>query len=183
MLITIVNGNEDQQNTMFDQYMSSLHTYLTNKGHVSTELRLRDMELRYCSGCFGCWVKTPGDCVTKDDAGIIRQKVISSDFTIFASPLIMGFISPTLKMTLEKLIPLLHPYFEFVDGETHHKARYDSYPRMGVIIDPLLEHDEEDYRIMEAIFRRIALNFKTKLSFLKDINDPVSEVYNAITIA
>lgn len=181
MLITILNGNDDSSNHLFDEYLASLHTFLTDKGNTVTEIRLRDLDLRYCSGCFGCWVKNPGECVTKDDAGIVRQKVISSDITIFASPLKMGFISALLKMTIEKLIPLLHPYFEFVENETHHKARYDHYPAMGVIVDPQKMHDEEDLRIVEAIFNRIALNFKSRIEFFKDINEPVAEVYHAIT--
>ena len=72
------------------------------------------MDVRYCVGCFGCWVKTPGECVSKDGSHDIRREVINSDLVLFASPLIMGFTSALLKKAHDKLIPLIHPYFELV---------------------------------------------------------------------
>ena len=27
---------------------------------------LEDKKIDYCTGCFGCWVQTPGECVIKD---------------------------------------------------------------------------------------------------------------------
>lgn len=29
---------------------------------------LRQLEIHYCRGCFGCWIKAPGVCVIDDDA-------------------------------------------------------------------------------------------------------------------
>ena len=28
----------------------------------------RDLDVRPCTGCFGCWVRHPGECVIDDDA-------------------------------------------------------------------------------------------------------------------
>jgi len=40
----------------------------------------------------------------------------------------MGFLSSLMKNTMDRNIPLVHPHLEEVDGEVHHKKRYDKYP-------------------------------------------------------
>jgi multimeric flavodoxin WrbA len=60
MHITILNGNPDAANTSFDDYVARLTDALTVSRHSVTLLTLRDMDIRYCIGCFGCWVKRPG---------------------------------------------------------------------------------------------------------------------------
>ncbi|MBA7534136.1 hypothetical protein ES705_26382 [subsurface metagenome] len=41
--------------------------------------------------CFGCWVRTPGECVAKDDSGLVCRELVRSDLVLFASSVIMGF--------------------------------------------------------------------------------------------
>lgn len=33
----------------------------------------------YCIGCFGCWLKTPGRCVIKDDFQTMGERLAASD--------------------------------------------------------------------------------------------------------
>ena len=64
MKITILNGNPEA--SPLDAYLAQLKAALENTGHRVTQLDLRSLPLRYCVGCFGCWVKTPGECVSRD---------------------------------------------------------------------------------------------------------------------
>jgi len=114
MKITILNGNPDVNNAKFDNYLKNLSDLLESSNHTVTILKLREWDIKYCTGCFGCWVKTPGECVVPDDTRDIRREYIHSDFVLFASPVIMGFTSALLKKAHDKRIPLLHPYFELV---------------------------------------------------------------------
>ncbi|MFH1983571.1 MAG: flavodoxin family protein [Pseudomonadota bacterium] len=57
---------------------------------------LRKKTIRYCSGCFTCWTKTPGVCIHKDD----------------------------MKAFIERTLPVLQPFFETRAGETVHPPRY-----------------------------------------------------------
>lgn len=117
MKILILNGNPDVNNIKFDDYIKDIDYLLRGKGHNVTISVLRDKNIEYCCGCFGCWVKTPGECVIYDDSLDICKQYINSDWVIFASPIIMGFTSTLLKKTQDRLIPLIHPYFEIVSGE------------------------------------------------------------------
>ena len=34
-----------------------------------TKIIANDGKIKHCIGCFGCWVKTPGACVIRDEYG------------------------------------------------------------------------------------------------------------------
>jgi multimeric flavodoxin WrbA len=178
MNITILNG--DPQSSAFDSYLAQIGAGLENRGHTVSQLDLRDLELRYCIGCFGCWVKTPGVCSLQDESCKMRRAVIHSDFTLWAAPLRMGFPSALLKMALDKSIPLIHPYMVVDQGEAHHRPRYEHYPRLGLLVDPESDTDAIDLEIVADIFSRTALNFKSRLEFSLTTDTPVKELVNCI---
>ena len=180
MKITILNGNPNADNVKFDNYLKELSDLLKSSKHTVTILQLRDIDVRYCIGCFGCWVKTPGECIVADGSRDICREYINSDLVLFASPVIMGFTSALLKKAHEKLIPLIHPYLELVQSEVHHMARYDKYPLMGLLLGKSEDTDEEDIEIISDIYRRDAINLKTSFSFTKLTSNPVEEVANEI---
>jgi len=180
MRITLLNGNSDSRNMNFDGYLESLEEVLRTSGHEVVNYTLRDMDIRYCDGCLGCWLKTPGECLKKDDMVWVRKSYVHSDLALFASPLKMGFITSTLKKSMDKLIPLVLPYFEIVRGEFHHAARYDHYPLMGVILEEEKDTDPEDFEINKNIFSRNAINLHTRLALFEFTNTPVGVVGNAI---
>ncbi len=180
MKITILNGNPDATNTAFDGYLARLSNALVSDQHEVTILELREMDIKYCTGCWGCWVKTPGECVAVDDSHGVCRAVINSDFALWASPVIMGFYSALLKKVTDKLIPLVHPYAVVDQGEAHHLARYDKYPLLGLLLEKGDGVNDQDIEIISEIHKRTALNFKSKLSFTKLTLDPVEEVARAI---
>ncbi len=180
MKITILNGNSDASNSGFDHYLTRLSEELVSDGHNVTGFDLREMDIKYCIGCFGCWVKTPGECRSRDESREVCQAFINSDFVLWASPVIMGFYSALLKKVTDKFVCLVHPYGEFVDGEVHHLPRYDHYPIAGLLLEKGSDTDDEDIQIISNIHSRTALNFKSSLAFTKLTLDPVEEVADAI---
>ena len=66
MKITILNGNPNAHNHGFETYLAQLSQILTAEQHQVTQVNIRDLQISYCIGCFGCWVKKPGECVTAD---------------------------------------------------------------------------------------------------------------------
>jgi multimeric flavodoxin WrbA len=174
MEITILNGNSDS--TTFESYLVRLKMALKGRGHSVTQIDLRDINIQYCIGCFGCWVKKPGDCVTKDGSSLMRRAVINSDFTLWAAPLRMGFPSAQLKMALDKSIPLIHPYMMVDQGEAHHRPRYDHYPRLGLLVEPEAHTDAVDLDIVSAIFSRTAINMKSQLEFSLTTEVPIEDI-------
>ena len=181
MNITILNGDIAEYNTGFSRYLEQLVQRLKNECTVEV-FNLNQMNLHYCTGCWDCWWKTPGQCKLKDDGEQIFRSVINSDFFIFASPLIAGFTSSTLKKITDRLIVLIHPYLDIRNGESHHKKRYDHYPDFGVIVQKEQDTDEEDVKIVKDMYDRLALNFHAKQLFFKTTDQlkPDEMVYDTL---
>ncbi|MFC1865579.1 hypothetical protein ACFLYB_02555 [Chloroflexota bacterium] len=111
---------------------------------------------------------------------MVRREYINSDMVIFTSPVIMGFTSALLKKAHDRILPLLTPYIRLFEGETHHIARYDKYPLIGLLLQSDGNTDAEDIAIISEIYRRDAINFKSSVVFTKTTSSPIEEVANAI---
>ena len=181
MKITILNGNSDAENGAFDDYLGHLSTELGSEGHAVTLLELREMEIKHCTGCFGCWVKTPGECVVTDESPTVLRAIIKSDFVLWASPVSMGFYSALLKKMTDKVLPLIHPYMMLVEGELHHIARYDKYLLGGLLLEKSGDTDDQDIALISATHGRTMLNFKSKLAFTGLMSSPVEETARGIS--
>ena len=51
---------------------------------------LSQKKIKNCVGCFGCWTKTPGKCVIRDDATTIYPLIASSNRVIYISKIKYG---------------------------------------------------------------------------------------------
>ena len=180
MKITLLNGNPEP--APFDTYLGQVQAALEGAGHTLTRLDLRDLPLRYCIGCWGCWVKTPGECMAQDASREIDRAVIQSDFTLWAAPLIMGFPAALLKMAMDKHLPLIHPYMVVNHMEAHHQKRYAHYPRIGLILEKETTTDARDLQIVTDIGCRTALNLKTRLEFSLTTETPPAEIVRRILL-
>jgi hypothetical protein len=116
---------------------------------------------RFCTGCWSCWWATPGLCAHKDDMAGLYPKMVEADLVVWASPLILGTVSALLKKAQDRFIPLAHPYIKVVEGECHHRHRYQKNADIGLIVGPTADDDEEDLRIAREFFRRFSLNSRT----------------------
>ncbi len=121
-------------------------------------VRLREVLVAYCKGCFDCWVKTPGVCATNDDAGAITRTMARSDLVALISPITFGGYSSELKKLLDRSIGIVSPFFTRVDGEVHHKPRYTHYPAL-LAIGVTGDRDPEEAQIFARLVGRNAINF------------------------
>ncbi len=124
---------------------------------------LRNTKVGDCTGCFGCWVKTPGICVIHDAGRDIARTVIQSDLLVLITPLTFGGYSSELKKAVDRLIPLNSPFFKKISGEVHHKPRYGRYPRL-LAIGSLPGRDAESEQIFRTLVRQNAINFHSPSS-------------------
>lgn len=80
---------------------------------------------RGCIGCFGCWVKTPGECVLGGRANALPAAMAASREFNIISRCAYGGYSSELKRMLERCLPYLLPFFKIQNGEMHHAQRYE----------------------------------------------------------
>ena len=175
MLITILNGNDSSRDKGFDDYLRCLAKELDPVHQVDC-IHLQTMDIKDCMGCFGCWQKTPGKCLHRDDMELLYIKYVRSELVLFASPIIMGFPSALLKRSHDRLIPLVHPYVDIANNDFHHVARYKRYPNMGLLLAKEVGTDQEDIQIITNIYKRIALSFNSTFVYSAVIDDKTPEV-------
>lgn len=179
--ITILNGIPDDSYTEFESEFDRLAKDAASERKINI-IRLRDLDIRYCTGCWDCWVKTPGICAQKDDMEIVYRSVIQSDLTVFLSPASLGFVGSLLKKTCDRMIPIVHPYIVFYKKELHHKSRYKKYPKLGLIlIDP--DKSAIDFENTRRIFSRLSINLKTDLTLALHIagsEKEANDVYSSL---
>ena len=125
------------------------HAFLS-RGAAVARVRLADLDLAPCNGCFGCWTTRPGECLIGDDARGLAARVVAADTVAVAGPVEFGAWGSLAKSALDRLICLILPHFTKVGGEVHHERRYARYPRwiaLGTLPAPNPG--------AEAIFRRV----------------------------
>jgi multimeric flavodoxin WrbA len=167
--VLILNG-ASHGDPRIREFVESEQASLEREGFDVTRHDLADEGIAFCQGCFDCWVKTPGVCKTHDDANSISAAYAASDVVLLVSPILFGGYGPELKKALDRSIGLVSPFFEKVNGETHHMKRYARYPAI-LTVGFLRTTDAEQAEIFRALAARHALNFRAP-AFACEIVEP-----------
>lgn len=102
---------------------------------------------KYCRGCFGCWLKTPGECVIKDSYSDNAQKIAHSKHLIIVSKCCYGGYSPELKAVIDRSISYLLPVFQTKDKKMFHKPRYKERITLSVLFYGDISEQEKEIAI------------------------------------
>jgi len=148
------------EDRMAEQSLEVVKAWLHDRNWSVTALRLAELEIAPCMGCFDCWVKTPGECVIDDAGREVARRIVDSDLVVYLTPIQFGGYSYELKKALDRTIPIISPFFRKVKGEVHHKKRYARYPNVAALGWSKRHVDHED-DIFENLVRRNAINMHT----------------------
>jgi multimeric flavodoxin WrbA len=163
MKILAINSSpkKDEGNTAL-----ILNPFLEGAREAGAEAELfytRDLKIKPCLGDYICWLKTPGKCIHKDDMEMLLQKLAEADIWVFATPVYFDGISGTLKNLIERMLPLVEPFYELRDGHCRHPRREGTKSGKIVLVsncgfweidnfDPLIVH-------MKAISKNLDRKF------------------------
>lgn len=117
---------------------------------------LSRLSIANCVGCFGCWTKTPGKCVIRDDAVKVYPQIAASDRILYVSKIKYGGYDTVMKTMLERSIPVQQAFIRLLHGETHHVQR-DVVPKKAVIIG-YGDISDEEQKIFRSLVERNAKN-------------------------
>jgi len=92
---------------------------------VETVIVSDNGKIRPCICCFGCWIKTPGQCVINDGYNNMGTLLSKCDQLIIINRCFYGCYSPFIKNILDRSVcPYQLPFFRNDNGETRHPKRY-----------------------------------------------------------
>jgi multimeric flavodoxin WrbA len=152
----ILDGSESGDGTS-SQIRAVLTKELSALGHSVRPFLLSGMDIADCTGCFGCWMETPGRCVLNDDCGEVASALARADIVALVAPVTFGGYSSALKKALDRSICFSLPYLTIRKGEVHHPRRYGHEQRlMGIGI--MWNRDLEAQVVFSELIARNALN-------------------------
>ena len=120
---------------------------------------LSHMKIAPCVGCFGCWTKTPGKCVIRDDAVKVYPVLAGSDTALYVSRVRYGGYDLVMKTMLERAIPVQQAFIRLLDGETHHVQRAVVPKKATILAYGARDREEEE------LFRRLVARNAKNMSF------------------
>jgi ferredoxin-NADP reductase/NAD(P)H-dependent FMN reductase len=128
MKAVILNG-ADVDSPAVDDLCAEVERQLAGQPAASRSFHLRHFAVGHCLGEFDCWVKTPGRCRIHDEGQEIERAVHDADLLVLLTPVSFGGYGAQLKKAIDRLIPLISPFFEKRADLTHHQHRYERLPR------------------------------------------------------
>lgn len=127
----------------------------------------RKLNIHPCTGEFNCWLKTPGKCLHNDDMNLLYPRIDAADVIVFATPVYVDGVTGPMKNLMDRIIPLVQPFFELRDDHCRHPGRGEAKVRKLVLVsncgfwekdnfDPLIVH-------MKAICKNLSAEFSGAL--------------------
>lgn len=118
---------------------------------------LRDTRIAPCDGDFGCWIKTPGQCVHADAGRDVSRRMMTADLVVLFTRVTFGGFSYELKKAVDHAIPALLPWLNGQGKTTGHPNRYQHTPAL-VGVGLAADESGEAAHVFAAQIARMASN-------------------------
>lgn len=83
------------------------------QGNGVEKICLHDKTIGFCKGCLSC--QTTKQCVIKDDANMIVEKMLQAEVIVFATPIYFYEMCGQMKTLLDRSNPLFPQQYSFRD--------------------------------------------------------------------
>ncbi len=168
MKITVFNGSPRGEKSNTHVMVTEFLKGAEEAGAEVENVFLVDKEIKHCRGCFSCWVRTPGKCVIKDDMVDLLPKFVSSDVVVYATPVYIDNVTGIMKDFMDRLIPLIDPYFDKDEGgECRHQPGAElkeaGKNRKIAVISNCGFPEQSHFQVLRLLFRRFARNSSSEL--------------------
>jgi multimeric flavodoxin WrbA len=160
MKLLIHDLEESNENVLLNNNRDNI-TVISNDGKINP-----------CICCFGCWIKTPGQCVIKDgyeNMGVLLSKC---NQMIIISECFYGSYSPFIKNVLDRTVcPYQLPYFKTIKGKTRHPKRYKNKYALTVFFYGKITEKEKEtaQNVVSAYSENVNIYFHDTFEEIKGI--------------
>ncbi len=151
----------------------------------------QELAINPCKACFTCWMKTPGKCKQKDDMAPLLKKFEVAEIWVLATPVYVDGMTGTLKNLLDRLIPLIVPFMELINGHCRHPLRNGVKKGKVVLVSNCGFWELDNFDSLVTHIKTICANFEREYagallrpygSILKTkakISEPQEDIINA----
>jgi multimeric flavodoxin WrbA/putative sterol carrier protein len=125
MRVLAVNGSPRGAAGNTDVLVQAFLSGAREAGAETDTIYLHDKNINHCTGCFACWVKTPGECIHDDDMTDLLPRLREANVVVIASPLYGNMLSGLMKDFMDRTLPLSQPAIEKQEDQYLHPPRYE----------------------------------------------------------
>ena len=109
----LIVSSSFRKNSNSEMLATEFANGVKDAGNDVEVITLRDKNLNFCKGCLAC--QKTMQCVIKDDAVEIAEKMKKADVLVFVTPVYYYSISGQLKTMLDRANPLYPSDYQFRD--------------------------------------------------------------------
>lgn len=113
-----------------------------------------------CTGCFSCWIKTPGACIFKDDIAPFTASMKQSDTLYILTENVYGSYSPFVKCAIDRSLSYVQPYFTIRNHEMHHVLTSPTH--LQLIVIAYGSDDVQEQTDLDALVQANGINMDCK---------------------
>lgn len=192
MDVLVFNGSPKMQRSNTSLILAPFIEGMEMAGAEVETIIVRKLQISPCQGDLACWVKTPGCCFQNDDMQMLYPKLQQADIWVLATPVYLDGLPGQLKNLIDRMIPLISPFFELRDGHFRHALRPEHKPGKVVLVancgywemdnfDPLLVHMKAMCKNMGKEFTGALLRpHGEAMRFLMRQGEPLDDIFEAM---
>jgi uncharacterized membrane protein len=155
-IVAFNSSPRDNQTSKTDLILQKFLEGARQAGAATETVYLRQYKIKYCLGCFSCWLQNKGQCVQQDDmTGELTGRFLGADLAVLATPLYHLTLSARLKAFIERLLPVLEPFFMDKRRRTGHPLWVAKAPRL-VALSVCAFPDPFNFQALSLYMRMLA---------------------------
>lgn len=160
MKVLALNGSPRRKASSTYHMLVPLLEGMQQAGAETKLIHIAELNLHACTGCYICWVETPGKCVFHDQDGMAGalQDYNSADLVIFGTPLYYFNMSSITKIFIDRTLPRLEPWLvshPLLEGLTAHPERFQK-PEKIMLVSACGFPEFDNFKSLVTTFRQIA---------------------------
>ena len=153
MQALLLNGAYEAEDAT-DILAGPIRDQLARRDIATRSFILRDKNIAFCAGCFGCWTHNAGRCVIEDDGQDLADLARARDLIVLLTPVVFGGYGWVLKKGLDRLLPDLAPCFM---AEEDDEAPQQFAALLGIGV--MTEEDASEASMFLSLLKRNAVNY------------------------
>jgi multimeric flavodoxin WrbA len=127
-----------------------LNPFLEGMRSAGAEVELvnaQKLKIGPCLSCWNCILKTPGECVQKDDMDGLFLKMFMADAMVWATPIYIDGPTAQMKTILDRSFrgAGFNPGYEIRNGHQRLKLPEGFVPRRGVLVSTCGFHEMDNF--------------------------------------
>ncbi len=158
MNVLAINGSPRAQNSGTGRILAALLEGMRDAGAGTDLIHVMKLHLEPCTGCYHCWVKTPGRCIHQDDMAEAIARYDRADVVVFGTPVYHCSMTGIMKTFLDRLLPRYEPWLiphPSLPGLTGHPLRTRG-PDRAFLVSTCGFPELDNFDALVTTFRQIA---------------------------